>query len=79
MAAEYSGGRAFGKLGRPVTGLCQRFRGNREAERPKRAGANESNRANLKRDYFAAGFFSSTRMRSIGPVPMFSGRCAPAG
>jgi hypothetical protein len=29
--------------------------------------------------YFAAGFFSSTRMTSIGPVPMFSGRCAPAG
>ena len=35
--------------------------------------------ADLKRDYFAAGFFSSTSMRSIGPVPMFSGRCAPAG
>jgi hypothetical protein len=35
--------------------------------------------ADLKRDYLAAGFFSSTRMRSIGPLPMFSGRCAPAG
>ena len=35
--------------------------------------------ADLKRDYFAAGFFSSTRTTSIGPVPMFSGRCAPAG
>src|SRR5713101_8114308 len=35
--------------------------------------------ADLKRDYFAAGFFSSTSMSSIGPLPMFSGRCAPAG
>ena len=29
--------------------------------------------------YFVADFFSSTRMTSIGPLPMFSGRCAPAG
>jgi hypothetical protein len=34
--------------------------------------------SDLERDYFAAGFFNSTRMTSIGPVPMFSGRCAPA-
>ena len=33
----------------------------------------------LQVDYFVAGFFSSTRMTSSGPVPMFSGRCAPAG
>src|SRR5262249_26593475 len=35
--------------------------------------------ADLKRHYFAADFFSSTRMTSIGPVPTYSGRCAPAG
>jgi hypothetical protein len=33
----------------------------------------------LSVDYFVADFFSSTRMTSIGPLPMFSGRCAPAG
>ena len=36
-------------------------------------------RLTLSVDYFVAGFFSSTRTTSIGPVPMFSGRCAPAG
>ena len=36
-------------------------------------------RMTLSVDYFVAGFFSSTRMTSIGPLPMFSGRCAPAG
>jgi len=36
-------------------------------------------RMTLSVDYFVADFFSSTRMTSIGPLPMFSGRCAPAG